>query len=429
MNTTHSTPPAIPMTFNPASLLTVCALLLVVGTYSAVAQGGSNYSTIGFGDMRSSYGAVYQGLGNVSTSTPNPYAINLNNPALWTEVKTTRLQSGYAFNQSIVSQRGSTVGNNNGKLDGASVIFALDTSAGISACMGVIPSSSINYIFTRGTTIPLPGGGSLNAQSVYAGSGGLISGFLGGAWAISDRLSFGAEAIVNFGVISDSISTSISSVSSDTAVTSNVDHLNNFAMRFGVQSRLSDDWTLGAAIGLNSKMEISSDISYRTTSNGRDSYDSVRTIQSSSLMPMSIALGTSYHSGKFLFVADGEYQNCSGVTYRLGDYGAWTNALRVGVGVSRLGTYSAGTAYWDKVNFNAGLGHQSLSYTFDGNQISENYLSVGAQMPFGGAAMIDLALSVGRRGTTQSTNISETFFRFNFGISVGEVWFIPFKRD
>ncbi len=409
-----------------STLLYVC-LFTVLTTASVLAQGGSNYSTIGLGDMRNSFGATYDGLAGVSYGTPSDYAINLVNPAMWTDVKSTRLQSGYRFNQLFISQNGATAGNNNGKLDGALVMFALDTTAGVNACIGIVPSSSINYAFTKKSSIQLPdSGGIINSTSLYAGSGGMISGLLGAACKINDRISVGATALFHFGVIQDSILTTIVSDGSNEALTVQRDLLSSIGFKFGVQTRPADNWTLGAALTFNGTMSVSSDLSYRTLGS---TYDSTRSFNTESSLPLTVGLGASYLSGKFLFVADAEYQSSSSVSYRKTDLGAWTNGSRVGIGVSRVGGRSAGTAYWDRVNFNMGLGHQALTYTFRDKQISENFLSLGAQLPFGGAAMIDLALTLGNRDTGLSNAVSETFVRFNVNISVGEVWFIPFKRE
>ncbi len=418
--------------FNSNSLRSIllCLSFTLLFPAALFSQGGSNYSTIGLGDLRSSFGSTYDGLANVSYSTPSNYAINLCNPALWTDVKTTRLQSGYRFNQLFVSQNGSTVGNNNGKLDGALIMFALDTTNGVNASLGLLPSSSVNYLFTKTARIPLPdNGGFIDSRSLYAGSGGMITGYVGGAYRVSDKISLGAMFLFNFGVIRDSINTTLSSEESYMSLTSRSDKLSSMGVKLGIQTIPAESWTLGATLGLNSDMKINSDLHYSTLNGIVISYDSTISTESSSSMPLLFGVGASYRSGKFLFVADAEMQNASSMTYRLTDLGRWANASRFGVGLSRVGTQSAGTAYWDRVNFNFGLGYQTLAYSFKNNSISESFASVGAQLPFGNAAMIDAALTFGTRGSSDSAAISELFVRMNFTISVGEVWFIPFKRE
>lgn len=403
-----------------------CALLLVVMSASMLAQGGSNYSIFGLGDIRQSTGAAYDGMGGTVYSTPSDVMINFCNPALWTDVKTTRIQGGYRFNQVSISTSTSSTANNNGKLDGASVLFALDTTAGVSACIGLMPSTSVNYIFSKPIIVPLPDSGSITGRTRYAGTGGLTSAFAGGAFEINDHLSVGIRALFHFGVITDSAETSIDRAVSNSAITVRNDHLYSTGLTVGVQAIPAADWTIGAALTYTSNLQYDSDVIYgRTDQVGADTL----TLSGSSPMPFIAGLGASYRSGKFLFVADMEYQSLSKMTYRLGGPGSFDNAMRASFGVSRIGTQSAGAAYLDKVNFNFGLGLNNLPYTVNGHRIGEYYASVGAQLPFGGAAMVDMALTLGSRGTTDFQLLSEQFLRFSVTLSVGEVWFIPFKRE
>ncbi len=411
--------------------LSLAAMLFAcVSTLSLHAQGGSNYTVFGFGDLRQSVGAAYEGLGGSVYSTPSDYAINTANPALWTDVKTTRLQAGYRFNQLIVSQGSSSVGNNNGKLDGATVIFALDTTAGISGCLGMYPSSSINYLFSKPVQIALADGTVVKGSSQYQGEGGMVTGFIGAACKLSDRISVGASGLLHFGSINDRITTSIQTESSFNSITTNGDRLFAAGVNLGVQTIPFENFTLGAAAVLNGNLSYSSDLNYLTADNSNVvSYDSTLTTDHSSAMPTTFGLGASYRSGKFLFVADAELQQFSSVTYRLSSFGNYASGSRFSIGLSRIGSHSAGTAYFDRANFNFGLGYRALGYEISGKHISETFGSVGAQLPFGGAAMVDLALVVGRRGTTDNNLLGETFFRFSFTMSVGETWFIPFRRE
>jgi hypothetical protein len=58
--------------------------------------------------------------------------------------------------------------------------------------------------------------------------------------------------------------------------------------------------------------------------------------------------------------------------------------------------------------------------------LNEYAASIGLQIPFGGAAMIDAALIAGVRGN--GLPVREEFLRLSLTLSVGEVWFIPFRR-
>ena len=223
----HSSMPLIARVY----VVVMFVVLFIQAGISACAQGGSNYSIFGLGDMRRSVGAAYEGVGGCMTSVPLDNTINLGNPALWTLVKTTRLQGGYRFNQQRVTQGDASVGQNNGKLDGASVIFALDTTEGISASIGIFPSSSVNYLFTKNVSVSLPDSGQyIKGKSTYAGSGGLVTGYVGGAWSITPSFSIGASGLFHFGRITDKIETSIYSQDALTSYVSNSDQLSAYVL-------------------------------------------------------------------------------------------------------------------------------------------------------------------------------------------------------
>ncbi len=113
-------------------LLLAFALVLCLTSPSQLrAQGGSNYSIFGIGDLRQTLGASYDGLAGTQIAVWSDYAINLANPAAWGAVKSTRIQGGFRFNQQSVSNGSITSDQNNGKLEGMATIFSIDTALGI----------------------------------------------------------------------------------------------------------------------------------------------------------------------------------------------------------------------------------------------------------------------------------------------------------
>lgn len=415
-----------------ACMLSVCTVFCsVLCTVDTHAQGGSNYTVFGLGDLRRSVGAAYEGVGGCLYSTSFDNTINIANPAVWTDVKTTRLQGGYRFNQQFITQNGRTVGNNNGKLDGVAVIFALDTTAGVSASIGLYPSSAVNYMFVKGERIALPDPGQfIDGNSSYTGSGGLNAGFLGASWAVTPRVSVGFTGLFHFGVITDKVETSIISEAALNSITTNTDQLSAMGFTLGLQTKPFDNFTLGGSLTMNGSLTALSDMNYRTAQTGGVvSYDSTFTRTVTSSMPTTIGIGASYRHDRLLFLADAELQTVDGMTYRMPAGSSYTNASRIGVGISRLGSRSAGMSYAQKMNLNAGLGMRNLYYSFFGETVTEQYGTFGVQMPFGGAAMVDAALVLGVRGSTRNGGVEELFGRLSVTISVGEVWFIPFRRD
>src|SRR5690606_16287144 len=97
----------------------IIALIFFISfNITLLAQGGSNYSIFGVGELNHVNGAKYDALGGTSIAFPHKTGINLKNPAMWSENTDTRIQLGYKFNQSLVSNDSQNLYQNNGGLDG-----------------------------------------------------------------------------------------------------------------------------------------------------------------------------------------------------------------------------------------------------------------------------------------------------------------------
>ena len=57
------------------------------------------------------------------------------------------------------------------------------------------------------------------------------------------------------------------------------------------------------------------------------------------------------------------------------------------------------------------------------------YGTFGFSAPFGKSSIFDFALVFGVRGEVNSPLVQEYFGRFYFNVSIGEEWFVPFKRE
>lgn len=411
-------------------ILTALALL-IISNGLLFAQGGSNYSTFGFGDIRLSVGAAYEGMGSTYYGITSPYLVNTANPASWSFVQTTRVQAGYRFNQNKISSSTASTSQNNGKLDGATVLFSIDTGMAISGCIGLYPSSSINYSFTKPISF-ISEGTTVTGTTSYSGTGGLVTAIFGGSTRVMDGLYVGLAGLYHFGNISDLIESQLDDESFNTALNLNQDKFNGFGLRTGLLYQPTSQLTIGASFSTSASLSYIRLLRYDEANAFGQLVDTSSTYsEHTTSLPSILGLGASYLSGKFLFAADAEFQNFGTTNYRMNlplsiEY---TNASRFSVGVSRRGTSGAGVSYGDRIGINFGAGMKSLYYKVNGENINEYYGSFGLQLPFGGAAMVDASVTAGIRGTTNNNLLSEKFIRCSFSMSVGEIWFVPFKRD
>lgn len=409
------------------NILVVISFLFGVIFSELHAQGGSNYTLFGIGDLRNTLGATYDGLGGTQIAVPSDYAINLANPAAWGIVKTTRLQGGFRFNQQSVSNSQATTGQNNGKLEGIATLFSIDTTLGVAASLGFFPFSSINYSLTTPTSV-LAKGNTINGEIDASGKGGISAGYIGGAFKIVDNLSFGFSGVGLFGKSSSVVQTILFATDAFSSVNQRNDDFTGYGVKSGLLYSPMSNLLLGATFSSYSALHGTSQIRYSTLSSSQLASDTSFEQDFSTPMPTSFGLGASYKSGKFLFALDAEMQDFSSMNYR-GGRATFRSAQRLSFGISRLATFSPGTAFGDRIAFNLGGGYQQLYYTINGIGINEYFGSFGMQIPLGAGAMLDGAATIGTRGNTTNGLVQELFGRFSVTVGIGETWFKPFIRD
>jgi hypothetical protein len=122
-------------------------------------------------------------------------------------------------------------------------------------------------------------------------------------------------------------------------------------------------------------------------------------------------------------------QDFTGFDYNLGSNTEFSNSYFASVGVNRFGNPSINAPFADRVAYKFGLSYNNLYYKVLNNQISEYAASIGMQMPFHGSLIVDLSFVVGQRIAGDSRLVDEYFGRFGVDISIGETWFVPFKRE
>jgi hypothetical protein len=409
--------------------LTATALCIII-SQSAFAQGGSNYSAFGIGDIRYNAGAAYDAIGGTSIAVPAPRGINLINPAAWAFAQSTRLQVGYRFNQNLITDSETSTAQNNGKIDGILGIFSIDTTRGISASFGIQPYSSVNYL--SATNFSVEADTSVKGKRELGGSGGLSTAYLGGSYIPFKDLAIGASIFAVFGTITSTTRTSIITQNYSNSTNERKDGLRGAGARFGAIYSVTPDFRLGASAAFFSDLDVTSTLTYysSTTSANILNPDTAFVSKSTLSIPAEFGIGASFLTGKFLFSADAQMQDFSnGFSYRTqGTQTSFRRALRLSAGISRLGNMRAGSSYFDKVTYGIGGGFQQLYYEVKGEAIDEMYGSFGLQMPIAGAAELDAAITGGTRGTINAGLVNELFMRLSFSVSIGETWFRPFAR-
>jgi len=405
--------------------LTINILFFLIIVNTAYTQGGSNYSILGIGDINYGGNAHYDALGGTSIAFPSITGINLKNPALWSNVTTTRLQAGYKFNQHINSNNDLTTLQNNGSLSGFSVIFAIDTNIGISASLGIYPYSTINYLTAtkiNAKILDLP----ILGTNTYQGKGGISAAYLGLSTKIVNELSVGLTLLSAFGKVEHSRITEYTDDPYLFKYTSKKeDVFSGIGLKGGFLTNPLKNFYLGYFFELMKNLDVESKIIYSSPLIG----DTSVSVQENFVLPISQGFGLGFQSGIFQFGLDFSFQNYEDLKYNVNDNTKFTDSWQLNFGVNRIGNQSINAKSLDKVSYKFGLAVKKLYYKIFNNNIYEYSFSTGALIPWSDTFNTDISLTFGTRGINSNGLIREYYGRLNIDLSIGEIWFIPFKRE
>lgn len=388
------------------------------------AQGGSNYSIFGIGDLHNNVGAYYDAMAGTSIAVPAEQSVNTVNPAMWSSVSHTLFQAGYRFNQHINNDGSLTLRQNNGKISGFFILFSVDSSKGIAASLGIQPYSSFNYLIERATTIN-DDGTQLFGTNTYQGIGGIYQGYIGASFNIFDNLSVGAHVNALFGKSETGNITQFNSPYYLSSANITKNSYSGISFKSGFRYELFNSFNIAGFYESSSKLKINSELRVSSQLLG----DSILTCTDEITLPQRYGFGISYQTGKFILAADASFRDFSTFSYVPNEIVKYKQSSLISFGLIRIGNKSFNASIWDKMSYKFGVGQQDMYYEIDGNGISELFASVGASIPLPGQGFIETAITIGKRGSNKAGIIEEFFGRLSIDLTIGETWFKPFKRE
>lgn len=391
--------------------------------YYGLSQGGSTYSIFGIGDLIHNSSAVYDGLSETAIAVPSEHSINLVNPALWGKLTKSRIRGGYRFNQNLITNSQNRLYQNNGKVDALLYALAIDTSTGSSIVFGFNSYSTVNYLIAQNSTVSIADY-ELNVKDVYQGSGGISQAFFGASYRPINWLYIGALLSADFGTINTTANTYVYGTNASSAYTEKTDYFIGMGFRIGTLLELSNQIRFGAFIENHSPTKYTRSTHYIYELSIDTTFETSDKIH----LPLAFGLGASVIIEKFLLCSDFKIYDFSNLTYNRSPRTKFKPESRFSVGLSRLPNKSLYAPFADRIAYNFGLYYKSLYVEIDNHSISEFGGSFGFEIPIVGSAIFDAGFVFGRRLPSLSSLPSEYFGKMILEISLGERWFVPFRR-
>lgn len=407
-------------------------LIFILLTSLSYSQSSSPYTRYGIGDLKYSFSARQQGMGQLGVSLLDKSHISTTNPASWTEFNRTRIEFGLAYNGVSISNNSSSYYTAETDIEGFTFGFPVSTEYGIGIAAGLIPYSRISYKATQNyqSSDTLISDYSIN----FEGKGGLSKLFIGSSYRLPFDFSIGATLDYYFGNLNYYSTLSFKNDNNYTAEYNLAYRPTGFGTTVGfISSNLNEilkteflsDIRLGGSINYISKLDT--DTILTTTSSIL--VDTIAQSRTKIEIPLRLNLGLSFIFGKnYLVTIDYSSQNFSNFKIAGIKNTQLQDAFKFSTGFEFIPTQQLGMTFWERVNWRVGLSYEQTPYYFKNTGINQYSVYSGVTLPLGLDNSIDIAVQYSMRGTTENNLLKENFIKLNLGISFGELWFLSYEK-
>ncbi len=388
----------------PLMLCSFCAASL-----SVVAQNNTNLPTsmYGVGELSTSDGGRYAGMGNIGIALNRAGFQNTLNPAAITRMDSTCFifdvgasvsYARYSFQNDHSS---SFMGNPNRFSIGCRILPRWY------AMIGAAPYSSVGYIIqTEEEVEGMPGN---YTYSLFEGSGGLYRCYLTNAFALTKRLSVG----VNLGII---LGTVTQSETQESAIVEYESSKRAFYADFGVHYEFnttgSQKWAAGLVFAPSLQVNHENNLTYSnsSTSEGVDKSYHSRT----QYLPMHIGTGISMTTERWVATADYNYLDWSRNTSSYTSM-KYENQHKLNIG----GTYITNPRLPRSTELMGGIGLSNSYINLRGGKMQYLEVSAGASFPIR-YSYLSLGATWRKQINSRSSLMQESRFSVNLNITFGE---------
>ena len=417
------------------------ALLLISG--ESFSQAFSPFSRYGLGYMPSTVFSSTRAMGGIATGYSSASHINPINPASYADIAITSFEVGANADAATVRTKDSVYNGVNGTVSHVALgIPLIRNKWGLS--FGLLPYSFLNYSFANT---------DVDTSKVYTGSGSLYQIYVGTAYKIKD-FSIG----INGGYVFGKLDYSRGFAFNDTIGAYNVQNatsmkVGGFIYNVGLQykkriikkspqnSAKTDVFvTVGAQGTTNVKLTS------RVSSQWERTIDlsGVPTIIDTPLnyaeqkgkvtIPYNFSIGATIGNENWWLVGiDFKYAGWSKFSSTL-NTNPLANSWKLMIGGGITPNYDS-KKFLERIQYKAGGYYGKSEVLYQGIQLSEYGGTVGLSVPlvfsgiFREAARFHFSADIGARTPGDKNLLSESYYRFNFGFTLNNVWFQKRKFD
>lgn len=423
------------MKFNNLHKITflIALIFAVAGGVFAQSDISSPYSRFGLGTMgKNKTNTILQGMSGIANALDGKYLLNNSNPASYAEMDSLTFLFDAGFYMKYITYR-----NANSSEKGSNASFDyFDIGFGVTKWLkmglGVTPYSNRAYNSTASFDYQYP-------YSIdYVGSGGLNKVYWANGFRVFKSLSLGFKLNYIFGNVIDET----------TLYFPNYVHFHNerrtinlsfsdLTFDFGLiyKQQLKNDYkiTFGATYSLPANMNAHRNVFIRTMFKGYGSLTEtpIDTIlyksneKVSVKYPQSIGAGITFQKDeRWLIGVDFNWSNWS--AFRMNNANdSLQDSWNIAVGGCYTPHSTSVSSYLRKLTYRAGFHYDQTFFNIYGTSINKYGVTLGLGLPIPRAmTTLNVALELGKMGTTRNNLIEESYFNISLGVSLHDRWFV-----
>ncbi len=398
----------------------------------------SPYSYFGIGDQRALGTMENQMMGGVGMFSDSIH-INLKNPASYSKLG---IQAGENFGittyaagvshkgsrlKTYTDQQNSAVTN----LDYLSIGFSVRKGWGIG--FGIMPVSSVGYNFVAETT----NSNGAMVTNRLDGEGGLNRVYFSTGYQLTNTLSLGITANFNFGTLKYRRVQSVADVQFGTLDQRNsrVNGMDfNYALNY--TPKINEKYTLYSSLRVNTQANLTSknakalgSFSLGTGQNIEvlDVNLDAQNLRNTFLkIPTTTTVGLGFGQERIWFLgAEYSFQGFSSFSNEFLDFEnlVYNDASTIAFGGFFVPKHTSFDGYFKRITYRAGLHLDQTGMVINNKDIKNFGITFGIGLPLRNYSNLNIGFELGRRGTSASDLVEESYFKVNVGLSLNDLWF------
>lgn len=412
----------------------ICTLFLF--SEAQAQSSASTYSALGIGEFNYSGLTQNQGMGGLGISYGTGWNANVVNPALTTYNTIFNFQA--ALNYKKFNARNSSESSD---VDGGGlsyVAMSLPLKSGkVTMGLGLNQITSVNYRLQVESAVE---NAELRAYNYVQGDGGISEAYMSFGVKVAKNFSLGAQASYLFGSTIRNNQLSLLN-DNDNPVGNTTEYyerltVSDIGFKAGAHyvAKLSDKNNLHFGAIYQNLGDVSGKAFAKLAALGEASDpdsdgDLIANDEKGSIyIPNRIGFGVTFEKmNKFALGLEGQYQDFNKFKSFFGESLSLREAIKVGLGFRIVPDYLAIDSPLKRTTYRFGLEYQQTPYYLNQTNINDIGINFGASFPVNQLSLVNLAVKVGQRGTTDNGLIQENYVNFTFGFSLNDnSWF--YKR-